>query len=71
MAGESEQWAVLANGLGSWKTSLICVGLPVVAKFEKLVVLLPWKSNENPELGKRHRDIQNALPPLDVMEHTR
>jgi hypothetical protein len=37
---EAEKPAVFSNGLGSWKASLICAGLPVVSKFEKLVVLL-------------------------------
>ena len=39
-----DQWfdksLVFSNGLGGWKVSLICGGLPVVSKFEKPVVLL-------------------------------
>jgi hypothetical protein len=37
--GAFEKSAVFSNGLGSWKTSLICEELLVVPKFEKLVVL--------------------------------
>jgi hypothetical protein len=55
--GALEKSAVFSNELGGWKTSLICGGLPVVSKFEKLVALLRRNSNENPELGKRNRDI--------------
>ena len=39
-----DQWfdksVVFSNDLGGWKASLICEELPVVSKFEKLVVLL-------------------------------